>query len=296
MLLSKHFMSNSNLYKILQLFYGEIFNKQNSFSTKVMRIVSRTPLKKIFYIINIYFNKNDTLKTTKNKIFINNINPNFAYQKLISEGIFTKFKIKNKIINKINQSIKNKKFLINRSKIKKTIDNKLTSTYVMRYHNPHLEIKEVYDITFNEQIISIVKKYLKCNPIVQSTQIWWTFPFYNKNNELDNPPGNEFGFHYDVDDYKFLKLFIYLNNVTLKNGPHVYITNNGIKNWPEYLDRRISDDEVKKKYKKRIKVLIGKMGQGFIEDPSFYHKGTNPTEPGGRCLLQVVYSINKWQK
>ena len=31
-----------------------------------------------------------------------------------------------------------------------------------------------------------------------------------------NPPGNEFGFHYDVDDFKFLKLFIYLSDVDKK--------------------------------------------------------------------------------
>ena len=65
-----------------------------------------------------------------------------------------------------------------------------------------------------------------------------------KSGEFSNPPGNEYGFHYDVDDFKFLKLFFYLNDVDENCGPHVYVKNNGKKNFKEYINRRVDDNYV----------------------------------------------------
>ena len=290
----KHLITNLTLYKIFQLFYGEAFNKRNTIPQRFMRIVTRTPFKNIFYKINIYFNNNKLLNTIDSDIFEEKFDDENSINSLKSQGIFYKFKIKSKIIENINNKIKFKKFFVNRIEKKITINERTKETYVMRYHNPHLEINEIKQIMFNKQIVNLVKRYLGTNPIVQSTQIWWTFPYYNDFKKLDNPPGNEFGYHYDVDDYKFLKFFIYLTDVDLETGPHVYINNSGNKTFKEYLNRRLSDAEAEKNYSKRIKILTGKSGNGFIEDASFFHKGTNPRKSTGRCLLQIVYSINKW--
>lgn len=294
MLFLKHLMINSTLLKIIKLFYGEAFNKKNTLSQRFMRIVTRTPLKKFFYKINVYFNYNKALTSDQTEIFDDPILVDDAYKELKNFGIFSKFKIKDEIINKIKLKIQNKEFLVNRSLDKLTYKNRTCNTYIMRYHNPHFEINEVKQIALNTSILSLVEKYLGCNPIIQSTQIWWTFPYLNSQKLPANPPGNEYGYHYDVDDYKFLKLFVYLTNVESDCGPHVYIENCGKKTFSEYLDRRISEELVEKNYKKRVRVLTGKCGQGFIEDASFYHKGTNPLSKQGRCLLQIIYSINKW--
>ena len=56
-------------------------------------------------------------------------------------------------------------------------------------------------------LVSTIRDFFGCEPIITSSQIWWTYPYYNKSGEFSNPPGNEYGFHYDVDDFKFLKLF-----------------------------------------------------------------------------------------
>jgi hypothetical protein len=287
-------MINSTLLKIIKLFYGEAFNKKNTLSQRFMRIVTRTPLKYFFYKINVYFNVNKTLTKDQTEIFEEPILIDEANKELKKFGIFSKFKIKDEIISKIKLKIQNKEFLINRSSDKLTYENRTSDTYIMRYHNPHLEISEVKQIALNTSILSLVEKYLGCNPIIQSTQIWWTFPYLNSKKLPENPPGNEYGYHYDVDDYKFLKLFVYLTNVESDCGPHIYIENSGKKKFSEYLDRRISEELIEKNYKNRIRILTGKCGQGFIEDASFYHKGTNPLNKQGRCLLQIIYSMNKW--
>jgi hypothetical protein len=35
-------------------------------------------------------------------------------------------------------------------------------------------------------------------------------------------------------------------------------------------------------------------GNGFIEDTSFYHKGSNPKNNHSRGILQIVYGIKNW--
>ena len=294
----KNQLKNNLIYKILQLFYGELSNKENSLKTKMIRIICRTPLKNIFYKIFILFNKNEKNQVNYTDIFQNEIMPLKALSDLKNHGIFKDIKIKSDIIEKINNEASNKFYKVNRSEkyIKINQKKKNDGIYIARLFSPEKEIKIINEIIFNNKIIDITKSYFNCEPIFHSAQIWWTFPFYDKNNNLQNPPGNEFGFHYDVDDLRFLKLFIYLSDVKKENGPHIYIKNSGKKTFNEHLNRRITDEFAYKNYKDNLIEIIGDNGTAFLEDTSFYHKGTNPISEKGRSLLQIVYVIKKWSK
>ena len=41
--------------------------------------------------------------------------------------------------------------------------------------------------------------------------------------EDSTPPNNEFGYHYDIDGFRFLKVFFYLTDVTEIHGPHALL-------------------------------------------------------------------------
>lgn len=286
----------SYFYKILQLIYGELFNLNNSFPQKFMRIACRTPFKNKLYQFIKIFNKNSEIITNQYNIFSNNINADSIYNDLTDNGICYKIKIKDEIIEKIKSFSSRVNYKINRSEEYLNLQEIKTrdDIYIARLINPHKILDEINKIALNEIIIASVRKYLDCNPIFLSSQIWWSFPHYNDKGMLSNPKNNEFGFHYDVDDFKFLKLFVYLSDVTSNHGPHIYIKNNGNKKISEYLDRRLSDAEAKKKYGNSIIELTGKSGDCFIEDTSFYHKGTNPVNKEGRCILQLIYVSKKW--
>ena len=300
------------IYKFLHLFYSELFNKNLSFKQKFMRISARTPLRDIICNIFCFFKKkNKKLLPINSDHFIGKIDSEKIFEDLKSKGQSTNLKLNKSVVSKILQRIENEKFYVNREAVKvlninmdqagdesgkiylrqKTINDKI---YIMRLLNPHKTIREVNEIAHNLDIINAVKKYLKMEPLISSTAIWCTFPHKDENNNLINGPGNEFGYHYDVDDLKYLKLFFYLNNVDENSGPHVYIENNRNKTFGEFLDRRISEATARKRYKNNIKVMLGSTGDGFIEDVSFYHKGTNPVKESGRKLLQIVYGIHHW--
>ena len=286
----------SYTYKVIQLLYGELSHKENSLSQKAMRIFARTPLRtSIFTLIN-FFKKNKKNKVYDENIFVNNISVEKSIIDLNSNGICKDFKIKPRLIEEIQKTANQKKFKVNRTNdyIKITEKKKNDGIYIARLINPHNDIKQINKIIYNKDIIDIVSSYLKCEPIFLSSQIWWSFPYYDKGKNYCNPPNNEYGFHYDVDDFKFLKLFIYLTDVSDSNGPHIYIKNSGNKSLKEYLDRRITDEEAQLKYADKIIKITGKSGDCFIEDTSFYHKGSNPQNDNGRCILQVIYVSNAW--
>ena len=264
-----------------------------------MRVLAKTPLNNFF--LNIYllfFKKKNKINVTIDKnLFVGIEDENKIIKNIQKTGIFKGFSLKENVANEILESIQNKRFFINREKNKTILlsDKKENDgIYICRYLNPHKDLKIIYDIAYNQTLIDVATNYFRTNPIVQSTQIWWTFNYSDKNGNLINPPGNEFGYHYDVDDFKFLKLFIYLSDVNEKSGPHYFIKKDGKKKFNEYVNRRISDYEALNTYKDRIIQLKGEKGTSVIEDTSYYHKGSNPEKNHSRGILQVIYGISKW--
>ena len=278
---------------------GELKNSSNKYDKRIMRVLAKTPLNNFF--LNIYllfFKKKNKINVTIDKnLFVGIEDENEIIKNIQNTGIFKGFSLKENVANEILESIQNKRFSINREKNKTILLSEKKENdgiYICRYLNPHKDLKIIYDIAYNQTLIDVATNYFRTNPIVQSTQIWWTFNYSDKNGKLINPPGNEFGYHYDVDDFKFLKLFIYLSDVNEKSGPHYFIKKDGKKKFNEYVNRRISDHEALNTYKDRIIQLKGEKGTSFIEDTSYYHKGSNPEKNHSRGILQVIYGISKW--
>lgn len=148
-----------------------------------------------------------------------------------------------------------------------------------------LECKDIHDLVYDKTNIEIATKYLGKTPTIKDVRVWWSFPQNEKKyNQL-------YGYHYDIDAYKFLKLFIYLTDVDIDSGPHVIISNTHKKKTIfEKLNRRLTDAQADKYFSKdRINIMTAKAGEGFFEDTFAYHKGTAPKKP--RLILQVEYAV-----
>lgn len=142
----------------------------------------------------------------------------------------------------------------------------------------------IKNLAHNYQVLSIARQYLGAEPIIKSVAVWWSFP------PADNNYSPEYGFHYDIDAYKFLKFFIYLVDVDEKTGPHTIIPGtHKSKSFFEKKNRRLTDEQVEEHYKGKPVTILGKTGEGFFEDTFTYHKGNTPLKP--RLMLQVEYSI-----
>ncbi len=223
---------------------------------------------------------------------IDNSDINYNAQKILKEieenGFSSLVNISHERLKKILDYTNTIDFLSvdNNIPFKINYDNPIKPEKSLWYGNSDiLRCKEINELVHDSTNLEIATKYLGKTPIIKDVRIWWSFPQENKEyNHL-------YGFHYDIDSYKFLKQFIYLTDVDEKSGPHVIISNtHKKKNFFEKYNRRLTDKQVEQRYNKdRINIMTAKAGEGFFEDTFAYHKGTLPEKP--RLILQIEYSI-----
>ena len=283
----------SNIKSIIQIFYGELFNFKIPFKTRVYRILARSQISQLFEKYYISKRKKVKIETFENNFII--IDNNIATKELHENGITLGLNLNENIVERIINFIQNKNFRFNRNpnkQIKFSERYNYKDLYILNYMNPHLENETIKEILLNKELISVIKNYLKVDPVLEWSQIYWSLPFKDESGKTLTPPNNEFGYHYDIDGFRFLKVFFYLTDVTEIHGPHVFIKNSGKKTLYKALNRRINEREIEKKFQNKKIIITGKKGSGFIEDTSFYHKGTNPIKERG--ILTCLYNIDKW--
>jgi hypothetical protein len=202
--------------------------------------------------------------------------------------------------NRIPQSICNKLYdyaLKNGSKVPPKYDSKIIYDPL----NPIAEIyrfdmadlvnnKDIQALMMDEALLNIARNYLQSEPIFDFPAMWWSSTF---SKEASSEAAQLY--HFDMDRLKWLKIFIYLNDVDLDNGPHSYIRGShkvGAK--PMSLLKkgyiRIEDKELEPFYRKEDFItLIGQQGEIFAGDTKCWHKG-NPLKKGHRLVLEFQYT------
>lgn len=134
----------------------------------------------------------------------------------------------------------------------------------------------------------LAKRYIGPHGRLLRTHMWWSYP----NTSADAQRQFAQQFHFDLDDYRFFKLFFYITPVDQGAGPHVYVAgthrNKAIRHkWPM---RRLTDEDVHGEYPSPCFItLTGAAGEGFLEDTHGIHKGTPPTT-GERLLLELEFA------
>jgi len=93
-------------------------------------------------------------------------------------------------------------------------------------HHNHIDIINapyLLQIANDPLILDIAASFLGCKPTIGYMAVWWSYPTIKRAQQAEK-------FHRDVDDWRFLKLFIYLTDVNDKNGPHIYVTHSSTSN------------------------------------------------------------------
>lgn len=164
------------------------------------------------------------------------------------------------------------------------------TTFWLTDQNMALQNRVLASLAFDPYILSVVSGYLGCEPIHVQTNAWFSFQSNSNTKELST---NAQLYHQDKDFIKFIKVFIYLNDVTENNGPHCYVEGSHIDELFKYgipLSQRLTDSEVIKYYSPdRIKEALGAEGTIIFGDTCAVHKG-QPVKEGSRLLLQLEYA------
>ncbi len=135
----------------------------------------------------------------------------------------------------------------------------------------------------SEPVLGLAGTYLGCLPTLSSIGLRWSFPSNSDACDVQR-------FHRDPDDWRFVKLFVYLTNVDHDSGPHVYVRGShrrarGIR------ARAYTLGKIEAQYgRASVTPVIGKIGTAFMADTGGIHMGMPPrTRP--RLLLAAQYSL-----
>ena len=95
--------------------------------------------------------------------------------------------------------------------------------FVTAHHlNPCRQCQAIQKIAEDPKLWEIAAKYLETKPILIDTRLWWTFVLeeaVNKSLSRSLP----YTFHYDLEDYRFIKFMFYLKNIDKSSGSHVCV-------------------------------------------------------------------------
>ena len=141
----------------------------------------------------------------------------------------------------------------------------------------------LFALANDPRILAVVSRYLGCRPTLGYLAVWWSYHTGVGAQHAEN-------FHRDVDDWRFVKLFVYLSDVAADNGPHVYVSHSAASSKLRQV-RRLSDAEVTAAFgSEKVLTMTGRAGEGFLEDTFGIHKG-QPVGVGRRLMFQAVYSM-----
>ena len=160
-------------------------------------------------------------------------------------------------------------------------------------------IKEnkIRELLKDEGILHIIQTYFNTTPKLVTIMNWKTKLSINSD-KYKNQHAQQF--HQDSTWVTFIKIFIYLNDVTEKNACHRFIKNS-FKNLPSELintgykpGNRLSDIEIKKYFGDNcIENIIGNAGTIIIEDTRNFHSGS-PCIEGERDLYEITYNAGHY--
>ncbi len=149
---------------------------------------------------------------------------------------------------------------------------------------------DVQNLLTDHSIISIAQSYLRTSPKAEPIAFWWSTPFGGvaQSNAAQL-------YHFDLDRFKWIKFFIFLTDVTLETGPHVFIRqSHQTGKIPYELLKagyvRHEDKDVTKFYPSDdIKTFTVPAGTIVAEDTRGLHKGTSLLN-GERLVLELQFS------
>jgi hypothetical protein len=133
------------------------------------------------------------------------------------------------------------------------------------------------------EMLRIVEAYLGCKPTLSSLGVRWSLPAVGDVAHFQR-------FHRDVDDWRFLKLFVYLTDVDSESGPHCYVCRSHRRAF-SVRAHAYRPGEVEARYgAENLKTIPGPPGTTFLADTLGVHRGGVVRERG-RLILQAQYSI-----
>ena len=142
--------------------------------------------------------------------------------------------------------------------------------------------QDVLGLVTAAPVLRLAAAYLGCTPTLSGLSAYWSYP-------VAAPALYTQRFHRDLDDWRFVKLFVYLTDVDHGTGPHVYVRQSHLRA-ARLRTRPYSRQAVDRYGRDKVLTVLGLRGTAFMADTYGVHLGKVPTQRP-RLLLQAQYSL-----
>jgi len=115
-------------------------------------------------------------------------------------------------------------------------------------------------------IMNNIKQYFGFEPYLREVSA-----VVDYKNEFYDKPINTQNFHRDPDDVKLIKIFFYLNDVSMNNGPFQFIKTSHLEPWVH--EKFLKLNNLKHYSQDQIFSATGKSGTIVFADTNGYHRG-----------------------
>jgi hypothetical protein len=144
-------------------------------------------------------------------------------------------------------------------------------------------------------LLQVAQNYLGGEARVTATRLWWSFPS-EKATDYDLHLASQNRFHFDLDDWRMVKYFFYIEAVDQDSGPHVYVLGSHRQRFLRHQLTLLvgqSAEEIERTYgQEAIVKLTGPEGFGFAEDPFGFHMGSL-AKRAPRLVLEISFGVSK---
>lgn len=154
------------------------------------------------------------------------------------------------------------------------------------------------DLALSEPILSSLANYLGCPPLLANLGAWWSFVGDGQGDQV---------FHRDIPSIKFCKLFIYLTDVGLADGPHQFLvgshrfghikarlanagSSKDLEQFFATANQQVAEELILKFLPDDLVTITGPAGTAFLEDTYGIHKAVPPTG-GSRLIFNAQYAM-----
>lgn len=163
------------------------------------------------------------------------------------------------------------------------------------HFNPSQQCPAIKKLEDDPKIRAVAAKYLQTNPVLIESRLRWTF--VTNKEDVSGAQSGVFNFHYDLEDYRFIKFMFYLTKVDSSSGPHVCVKgshrNKKLRHQFSWIRER-DDQEISDCYgPENVRTICGEAGYGFVEDFYCFHKATFPTHRN-RLLLEIKFGTRHY--
>jgi len=144
-------------------------------------------------------------------------------------------------------------------------------------------------------LLQISRNYLGGKARITGTRLWWSFPSETAT-DYDLHLASQDRLHFDLDDWRMIKYFFYVDAVDRYAGPHVYVLGSHRQRILRHQFTLLlghPSEEIERIYgRDAIVTLTGPEGFGFVEDPFGFHMGTL-AKRGARLVLEISFGVSE---